>query len=61
MFQEIRIQNFTADEICDLLLQDDNEITEILALAVRQLIQEMAGVDAQPTAAEVLSQLAKVA
>ena len=61
MLEEIQIQNYTAEQICDLLLEDDDQITAILATAVKQLMQEMAGVNAVPSAAEVLSQLGKAA
>jgi hypothetical protein len=55
------MQNFTAEEICDLLLHDDSEITDILAHALKQLIHEMAGLDTTPSAADVLSQLERAA
>ena len=52
MSLEIHIQDYTAEEICDLLLQDDSEITAILADALKQLIHEMAGLDNRPSAAD---------
>lgn len=61
MSLEIRMQNFTAEEICDLLLHDDSEITDIVAHALKQLIHEMAGLDTNPSAADVLSQLERAA
>lgn len=61
MSLEIPIQDFTADEICELLLQDDAAATDILADAVRQLFHQMAGLDARPSAAELLSQLERAA
>lgn len=61
MSLELKIQDFTADEICDLLLRDDSQVTDILANAVRQLFQEMAGLEAKPSAAELLRQLERAA
>ena len=61
MLLDIRIPNFSPEEICDLLLQDDRQATDILAKALKQLILEMAGLDAKPSAADVLSQLEKAA
>jgi hypothetical protein len=57
MSLKIRIQDFTAEEICDLLLLDNSQTIDILVDALKQLIREMAGLDTTPSAAEVLSQL----
>lgn len=61
MSLEIRLHDFTADELCELLLQDDSEINDIIAHAVKQSIHEMAGLDTTPSAADVLSQLKRAA
>jgi hypothetical protein len=61
MSLEMQIFGFTADEICELLLQDDSEITDIIAHALKQSIHEMAGLDTKPSAADVLSQLKRAA
>ena len=61
MSLEIQIYDFTAEEICELLLQDDSEITDIIAHALKQSIHEMAGLDTKPSAADVLSQLKRAA
>lgn len=61
MSLDIHIQDYTVEEICDLLLQDDSKITDLLADALKHLIHEMAGLDNKPSAADVLSQLKRVA
>jgi len=57
MSLETRIQDFSAEEVCDLFLLDDSQTIDILANALKQLIHEMAGLETKPSAAEVLSQL----
>ena len=45
MDDEIRIQDLAADEIRELLLEEDSELDEQQAAALKQFVQDIGGIE----------------
>ena len=61
MSNHIRIQDFAADEIADLLAAEGSDLTEEQAADLRDFITRVGGLKNAYNAVEMLSQLEKAA
>jgi hypothetical protein len=61
MDDEIRIQDLAADEIRELLLEEDSELDEQQAAALKQFIQDIGGMENALAAMDMLDNLDRAA
>jgi hypothetical protein len=61
MDDEIRIQDLAADEIRELLLEEDSELDEQQAAALKQFIQDIGGIENALAALDMLDHLERAA
>ncbi len=61
MSHEIRIQDLTASEIAELLAEDGRPLTRQQAVALRQFVEDIGGVENAFAAVEMLDELERAA